>query len=326
MKFIITVVLASLLAACHFNAGSEHTLGGHIQKPRFVPPALKVPQPTRLKKFVDAQVAFSYESTLISHGQFIFLEECRPGITIRKYQDKAGSYFPAPGTTEVFPVELADAIRFDEIKGHTILVNFPDHTQQRVKIKEIVIIREGNDAAPYFAGVIDLPEDQAGKGLWATTKSRLNPFPFVEVQEELIRAIALVHFDSLAEFHHFKENLEPGLPTAFIEHPGKVRIFEARKNEKYVFVQHSWHHLNGDFLQSYSALYHVTPSGWALDVEGPLDLELTDFIDTDADFYPELLMANPSGTVIYEINFAGFDPKESLWWSPYRGMVEGCGG
>lgn len=95
----------------------------------------------------------------------------------------------------------------------------------------------------------------------------------------------------------------------------ETTVFEARKGEKYVLIQHNWIGDCESQAGNYSALYQVTGSGWFLQAEGELDHPFLDLIDIDGDFYPELLMGGISTTAIYEINYKGFSKKRWLTWS-----------
>ena len=161
---------------------------------------------------------------------------------------------------------------------------------------------------------MELPEEASSYAIWANTSTRINPFPFIKTEDALISELALTYFDSLAEFHVLQEQIFVS-KNSFEYEEDEVHIFDARPKEKYVLVRHNWLGICSSISYNYSALYHVTPSGWVLETEGVLNEFFIDLIDTDGDFYPELLMGDIGSNSIYEINYKGFSKKRTLGWS-----------
>ena len=98
----------------------------------------------------------------------------------------------------------------------------------------------------------------------------------------------------------------------------EVKVFEVKTNGEYVVVQHNWYGQCESLNYNYSAVYHVNPSGWALEAEGSLDKFCVDLVDVDFDGYPELLLTDFSSSAIYEMYKGSFKKKKELSWS-FRG-------
>lgn len=319
MRFTVFSFCLFFLTGCQFNSNTANLqivgkLNGKKSYP--VPVSYKAPITTSAKKYTNERVKFSFESNLIFNSQFIFLEYVKMGSKqLKGFKNVTADYALESQLTDIYDIGAHPInIKYENVIGRNIFINNEDRSQFKAKIKSIVVIKDQFLKKPYFAAVLELPETVTGNAVWANTSTRINPFPFVNVQDEMISNLALTYFDSLAEFHILQDQILSS-NNDFEYESNEVHIFDARPQEKYVLVQHYWMGNCASISYNYSALYHVTPSGWVLDTEGALNEFFIDFIDTNGDFYPEILMGDIGTTSIYEINYKGFSKRNSLGWS-----------
>jgi len=319
MRPQLILIALIFLSSCQFQGSDSDLLivGNTNEKKSYPAPLLsKGPIASTLNKYADQKVKFNFESNLISHSQFIFLEYSdMTKKQVKGFKNITKDFVLESDVTEIFdPGDHPLQLKYDDVIGRTITINNQDRSQFKAKITGVVIIVDEALRKPYLAAVVTLPAEKKSLPVWANTSSRINPFPFVKIQDELISDLAVTYFDSLAEFHVFQNQIEQE-GSSYQYQVNDIQIYEARLNEKYVLVQHNWIGDCESLSHNYSALFHVTPTGWALETEGKMDQFCTDLIDTDGDFYPEFLMSDFSATSIYEINFKGFSKKTWLTWS-----------
>jgi hypothetical protein len=311
----VLLPLLLLLISCQPADPANRVMGGNLQGTQSVVPAYHAPVSGALRDHVAEQEDKRFKSNLISFSRFIYLEEAKITLSdLRHYDDVSADYGLDSSVTRVYdighhPIE----IKYDAVLGHGINVFTNDHRQYKARVKSAVLIYDPLQQKAYYAGVVDVPKEPGSYGAWVSHNNRLNPFPFIEEQNPQASDLALVYFDSLAEFHVLKKEVE-----ALKEYQYDVtetRIFNGRKGEKYVLIQHNWIGECEKLLHNYSALYHVTGSGWVLQTEGQLENLFVDMIDIDGDFYPEFLMGDFRSSAIYEITHKGFDKKKELVWN-----------
>ena len=271
----------------------------------------------RLQNFAAERVKIDFESELLSHGRFIFLDDVDLSQKqIESFKEITENYELDSDVTKIYDLEEHWlALKYDNAVNKKLTIYNHDRKTYAVRTKKIVLVVDQGYESPYLAALVDLPNEANIYYAWSSTNYRKNPYPFIKIEDEITNNLAQEELDSLNEYQIVKEKFNQ-LKNDYdaIE----VKVFEVKTNEKYVVVQHNWYGQCESLNYNYSAVYHVNPSGWALEAEGSLDKFCFDLVDVDFDGYPELLLTDFSSSAIYEMYKGSFKKKKELSWS-FRG-------
>lgn len=268
----------------------------------------------RLQYFAEQRVHFDFENDLLVHEKFIFLDDVElSSKQIETFKDITVNYTLDSDVTKVYDLENHWlALKYDNAVNKKLTVYNHDRKSYSVRTKKIVLVLDQGYPSPYLAAEVDLPQEANIYYAWASTNYRKNPYPYTLIEDESFQNTAIEKLNALKEYNIAKEKFNQ------IENEYDaitVNIFEVKPTEKYVVIQHNWYGQCESLNQNYSAVYHVNPSGWALEAEGSLDKFCFDLIDVDFDGYPELLLTDFSASGIYEMYKGSFRKKKALQWS-----------
>jgi hypothetical protein len=317
MRFFHSFLLCGLLIGCQSN----HFYSD--KKADFVSPVSNVHhfvlQQEELKQMKTAKyrtTEYKVKLELLSQHQFIFLEDAMlEESEVDALPNITADFKNVSTAVIVYDLSKHDyAAKYSEFMGRTISVYDFNRVKSQLKIQRLVLIADPAFEKPYVALAVENTDQSLFYHGFATSDKRMNPFPFIEIENPEIAQTSLAYFDSLSEYHRLKNEIENNQIEIESEDL-EVRIFEWKKNDRFVFVQHRFNENCDQLYTSYAALYHVTRDNWIQECEGVLEYNFLDLMDSDDDNYPELLMAQPGVTAIIEINDSGFSVKKKIIWA-----------
>lgn len=318
--FLVLTSPVLLVTSCQFNYSGENNRSGSdnlAQQNYHVPLPATLQQHEKELKIARYQVQdYSVKTTLLTHSQFVFLEEADLSENeIAELTLITDQFENVSDATTIFSLDNHPyKEKYTNFKGRTITVYDYYRTKHAYTISKVVLVKDMAMEKPYAAAVVNFPTGVFPDYAWATTNKRLNPYPYTQTEDPETAQTALAYFDSLSEFQLIRKMWEPGSASSGYDNY-EVHVFDYSENEKYVFVQAIYWGACGSYEAGYSALYHVTRDNWVQEAEGTILHFFHDLIDLDGDKYPELIFRGLSSTHIYEITDKGFTEKKSIQWS-----------
>lgn len=314
-----SMLFCSFVTACNFSykGDSNASLNGTVNQSSTRHFSIESQAGKNLSDTQLEQENFQLETGMITHGKFIFLEFAKEKQNqLHNYKDISGQYEYISNGTTVYNIQNTRlSLKYNEFVGRSVHTHNNRETTV-LTIKDIVLISDIAYGIPYVAAELDGTVAHSLAGGWATTNKRLNPYPFTQLEDENLVTLAYAHLDSLNEYRLFKDLQQQTAEGIDYDYEESIaKIFEARPNEKYIFVSHSFIGGCGSIEKNYSALFHVTPGSWDCHAEGAIPEYFTDLIDVDGDQYPELLFHGFTSSYLYEITNKGFTEKISVQWS-----------
>jgi len=311
---LVFCVISFACQSNHFN--SE-------KKADFVSPGSNVHhyvvQQEELKEMKTAKyrtIEYQVKLELLTQHQFVFLEFANLSEEeLNGLPDITSEYSNISTAIKILDLSKHDyAKKYDSFFDRTITLYKWNREKYQPQINKLILIQDPAAERPYVALAFNNLDQQLFYHGFATSNKKLNPFPYTEIEEPEIAQTALAYFDSLSEYHYLKNEWLKD-DDAIVEDEKIVRVFEWKKNDRFVFVQHEFNGTCDQLNSSYAALYHVTRDNWIQENEGVLMYNFLDLIDLDSDGYPELLVGLHGATAIIEINGSGFHIKKEIQWA-----------